>query len=349
LGQVIGHWKDLTEAQKLTQSQLIPGVIEEDIKRNNPVERVAVALALGKSIKWNREKTTLEGNVQNVDIGDKMTWMSNVEYTQMEVELKRKALPRLLDNFILDVYGTEQSYEGQALWEIKKGMMRALGDSIIYDDTTYGSPLQIDGLHAWAALNDTAAAADGLLDIDMGSAPLSVAKLRLMLGNMRIKPDYILCPVEIGLQIDAAYEEYGFAHLASGTAGTMTGFTRGINQIGEPVMYFQGIPIIRSDYLVAEQADTGRGTTLRAKYSSGTKVYSMFFIKSGDVFAGSPGVTLGFGNPEMKSKLYKVEYFDKLEDYDAKGLRLVTYTNLLVGSKWGLGRIHDITDANITV
>ncbi len=184
MGAVVGHWKDLTEAQKLTQSQLIPGVIEEDIKRNNPLERLPVALALGKSIKWNREKTDLSTSVQNVDIGATMTWTSTVEYTQKESELKRKALPRLLDNFILDVYGNIQNYEAQALWEIKKGMIRALGTALIYDDTTYGSSLQMDGLHAWAAENDVAGAADGLLDIDMGSAALSVAKLRLMLDSM---------------------------------------------------------------------------------------------------------------------------------------------------------------------
>jgi hypothetical protein len=350
MGAVVGHWKDLTEAQKLTNSQLIPGVIEQDIKRNNPIDRVAVALALGKSIKWNREKTVVDGDVQKVDIGATMTWTSSVEYDQKEIELKRAALPRLLDNFIMDVYGTEQNYEAQALWEIKKGMARFLGDQLIYGDTTYSAGnLEMDGYHAWAAENCAAAASDGLLDIDMASAPLSIAKLRLMIDSMKSGCDYILIPPCLGIWIDAAYEEKGFAGLAYNAAGTMMGFTRGINDIGMPITYFQGIPLVRSDYLVAEQEDTGRGTTVRAKWATSTKVYSIFGVKSGDVFAGNPGVTLGFGNPEMKSKLYKVEYFDKLEDYDAKGLRLVTYANTLLGSKLCLGRIHDITDAAILV
>ena len=34
-----GHWATLAEAQKLTQSTKIPGVIEEDVKRNNPLDR----------------------------------------------------------------------------------------------------------------------------------------------------------------------------------------------------------------------------------------------------------------------------------------------------------------------
>lgn len=346
---VVGHWKNITEAQKLTQSQLVPGVIEELIKRNNPVERFAVALALGKSIKWNREKTDLSTSVQNVDIGATLTWTNTVEYDQKEVYLKRKALPRVLDNFIQDVYGTVQNYEAQALWEIKKAMLRHLGDAVIYDDTTYGGSLQMDGMHAWAAENDTGGAADGELDIDMASGALSVGKLRLMLDNMKYGCDAILVPPEIKLHIDAAYEEKGFAGLAYDSAATMASFTRSFNELGQPVMYFQGVQLVPCDFLVAEQADTGRGSNARAKYSSGTKTYSIFGIKSGDVFAGEPGITLGFGNPEMKSKLYKVEYFDKLEDYDAKGIRLMVYANLLLGSKLCLGRIHDITDAAIVV
>jgi hypothetical protein len=349
LGQVIGHWKTLVDAQYLTQEQLLPGVTEQDIWLNNPIERVAVALALGKSIKWNREKVVMDGDISSVDIGQQMTWSSSIQYDQMEVELKRKAVSRILDSFIADVYGTVNNYEAQVLWEMKKGMARAIGKSFVYDDTTYGGALQMDGLHAWAATNDVAAAADGVYDIDMAAAPLSIGKVRLMLSNMKQGCDYILIPPCLGLRVDAAYEEAGFAGLASGTAGTMMGFTRGIDEIGNPIMYFQAKPLVRTDYLVKEQADTGRGTTLRAPWTSGTVVYSLFGVKSGDVFAGQPGVTLAFGNPEMKSKLYKTAYFAELEDYDARGLRLVSYINTLVGSKLCLTRIHDITDATLLI
>jgi hypothetical protein len=56
---------------------------------------------------------------------------------------------------------------------------------------------------------------------------------------------------------------------------------------------------------------------------------------------------MGFGNPDMVSSFYKVEYFDKLEDYDAKGLRMITYAAPLLGSKLSLGRIFDIEDVAI--
>jgi len=37
-----------------------------------------------------------------------------------------------------------------------------------------------------------------------------------------------------------------------------------------------------------------------------------------------------------------------VEDYDAQGMRIVTYGSVLLGSTMGLGRIFDITNAAIT-
>jgi hypothetical protein len=284
--------------------------------------------------------------VQNVKKGAALTWTSSQEYTQKETELKIKTLPRLLDNYIADVYGTVNNYEAEELFELKMAMIERLGDDLIYDDETFDVD-EMQGLHAWAAENDTGAAADGVYDIDQASAALDVRSLRLLLDNMKFGIDFFMVPPCIGIRLDAAYEEKGLASLASATAGSLSLFSRGLDSAGKPLLYFGGVPIVRSDYLVAEQADTGRGTTARAKYSSGTAVYSVFAIKAGDVMRKQPGLTFAFGNPEMVKQFYKLDYFDKLEGYDSKGLRLTTYVGSLLGSKLCLGRIHDITDAAI--
>jgi len=340
MGAVIGHWKNITEAQRLTQSQLIPGVIEEDIKRENLVDRIPVALAQGKSIKWNREKTTLDSSVADVDIGEQMTWTSNVEYDPQETELKRSAIQRLLDNFIVDVYGTINNYEAQALLEIKKGMKRRLGDKLIYDDITYGNAKQFDGLHALAALQTGTE-----LDIDEGGA-LSLMNLRVQIDAMKQGVDVIYMPVCIARRIDAFYYEAGATDTANQRMRSL--ISMGLNDAGKRVTYFDGIPIVKTDFLVKENDGVGDGSDLRAKWSSGDVTYSIFLIKFGDIFNQEPGICFGFGDPEMGSDLYKVELFDKLEDYDAKGIRLVTYTAPLLGSKLCLGRIFDVQDLAAT-
>jgi len=335
MGAVVGHWKNLTEAERLTQSQLIPGVIEEDIKRENLIDRMPVALAQGKSIKWNREKVTMEDNVVNVDIGDQLSWSSSMEYDPQETTLKRKAIQRLLDNFIVDVYGTINDYEAQALWEIKKGMVRRLGDDLIYDDTD-NSAKEFDGLHA-LAYEQTGTD----LDIDEAGA-LSLMNLRTQIDAMKHGVDVIYMPIPIARRMDAAYQEAAFA----GTAGdrSFAQISYGFNEMGKRIMFFDGIPIVRTDYLMKE--DDGSNAP-RTKNTSGT-AYSIFLIKFGEIFNGDPGLCLGLGDPDMIGKLFKTELFEKLEDYDAGGIRLVTYPAVLLGSKLCLGRIYDITDEAVT-
>jgi hypothetical protein len=333
---VIGHWANMTEVEKLTQSQLIPGVIEEDIKRENLLYRLPVAQASGKSIKWNRELTTTEAAVAKVDVGDQLTWTGDITYTQMEVELKRCYMQRVLDDFNVEVYGTINDYEAQALLECKKGMVRSLGDRIIYDDLTYGTK-EFDGLHALAAVQTGTD-----LDIDEGGA-LSLNNLRLMIDSMKYGCDFLAMPPVVARRLDAVAQEAGIASWVGPWQ-----ITQGINQIGLPVTYFGGIPIVKTDFLVAEQDTTGAGSNKRAKWTSSTKTYSIFGIKLGNVFNREPGLTFAFGNTRNAGDFYKLVRFPALEDYDAQGIRLVNYSALLLGSKLALGRIYDVTDAAVT-
>lgn len=334
----LGHWKTLSECQKLTQSQLIPGVVEEDIKRNGLLDRIAVAQAKGKSIKWNREKVTLESAVAGANIGDQLAWTSDVEYDAMEVELKRLYIQRVLDKFVPDVYGTINNYEAQVLWEMKKGIVRKINDALLYNDIDYGSAFDFDGIHAWAAVQTGTD-----LDIDEGNGALSLANLRTMSDAMKHGIDFYYFPYVIARRLDEAYQEGGFTLASTFTMGRIS---YGIDEAGRRIMFWDGVPILRTDYLVGEGADTGKGSNLRTK--TGSTYYSIFALKMGDVFNGEPGLTLGFGNTEMVGQFYKIELFDKLEDYDAGGMRLVSYLALLLGSKMALGRIIDITDASIT-
>lgn len=336
----VGHWNTLAEAQKLTQSHLVPKVIEEDVKRFNLLERLPVAQALGKSIKWNRENAVVAA--AQVDVGEQLSWTAAQTYDQQETELKRCYVQRVLDKFVSEVYGTINNYEAQMLLEMEKGMVRHLGNQIIYGDLTYSSGnKEADGLHALAAVQTGTD-----LDIDEAGG-LSLANLRTQIDAMKHGVDFILMPFEIARRVDAAYQETGFVALKTATAGNLGMISYGVNEQGRRVTYFDGIPIIRTDYLVAEQAATGEGSSAMAVYSSGTKEYSAFCVKLGNVIAGEPGLCLGFGNTDNAGDFYRVEYFDKLEDYDAGGVRIVNYSAPLLGSKLCLGRIYGITDVAV--
>lgn len=334
----IGHWNTLDEAKKLTQSQLIPGVIEEDIYRNNLMDVVPVAQAKGKTIKHLREQVVLDTAVADVDIGEQLTWTANVTYEEVETELKRKAIQRQLDNFIPDVYGTINDYEAQVLWEMKKGIMRKLGKSLYYDDVTYGGAKQFDGAHALAAVQTGTN-----LDLDEGEGGLSLHNMRLIHDEMKHGITAWYMSFNIARRIDEAYQERGLVAIASGTAGTLAQISYGVNDQGKRIAFFDGVPIRRTDFLRPEDPNVGDGSDLRTQNESETN-YSAFAFLFGDVFNQEPGFMVGFGNTEMVGQFYKIVPFDVLENYDAQGLRIVTYIAPILGSKLCLARIFDIED-----
>lgn len=359
-----GHWSTLAQAQKLTQSHKIPGVFEEDIKRNNPLERVPVAQAAGTGLKieWLQELLTTESAVGEADVGDLLSWGEDITYTERESTLRYVYIQRKLDRYVQNIYGTYNDYRAQMLLECEKGLKRKLGDRILYADTTYGgTPTQFDGLHALAAERgnpyEAADLAGSKLNICMGvsgsatGAALSLNYLRMLINEMKFGISEILVPNEIGIRIDAAYEEKGFAGLAYDSAGALSLLTRGISEIGMPILYFAGIPFVRTDYLVAEAVATGTGSSSnkRGVYSSGTRQYSLFAVRYGDVMSKEAGVCFAYGGTEGEGDLYELWTWDRLENYNAGGVRLDSYGTVLLGSTKTLGRIFDITDAAIVV
>ena len=350
-----GHWKNLAEAQKLTQSFKVPGVFEEDIKRNNPIERVPVAQAAGTGLKieWLRENTTTEDSVVEAAVGTQLSWGEDIEYTEVESTLRYIYIQRKLDRYVQNIYGTYNDYKAQALLESEKGLKRRLGDRFIYADTTYGgSPTQWDGIHALVAERGTpnsatvVANSDLNLDAEDGALPLSL--LRRLIDAMVFGVDEIWVPKQIGIRLDAAYEERGFVALKADTAGSVSLLTRGMNELGRPIIFFAGVPIVRTDYLVDEESGTGTGATsnARAKYTT-DRTYSIFGVKYGNVLAREPGITFAYGGTEGEGDLYELWTWPRLENFNAGGMRLDSYGTPLLGSTKCLARIHDVDDAAV--
>jgi len=355
-----GHWANLAAAQKLTQSMKIPGVFEEDIKRNNPLERLTVGQAAhsGLKIEWLREKpsavSAVEAAVADIDIGEQLSWSEDVDYEEKEMTLRRCYIQRKLDHFLPGIYGTYNNYEARMLLECEKGLKRKIGARIIYADNTYTSSKQFDGLHALAAEHgaayDTSNLSNDPKNIDNGSAGLSLHYLRVLTDAMLHGIDEIWAPYEIIRWMDAAYQEKGFAGLAYDSAASLGFITMGYNDLGKRVLFWDGTPIVRTDYLVAEQADTGTGDSSDAReLYSDDRTFSIFAVKHGNVLNQEPGLTYAYGGTEGLGDLYKLVRFPELEDYDAGGIRLVNYSALLLGSSLCLGRIFDVDDVAITV
>jgi hypothetical protein len=222
-----------------------------------------------------------------------------------------------------------------------------MGNDIIYDDYTYdASLLQMDGLHAQAALN-----AGEAWDIDQGEAALSLENMRILSDELKHGFDFWLMPFNLARHIDRAFMEKGLTGLKADTAGTMGLIEFGRNEAGGRMTFFDGKPIIRSDFMVAEQANTGVGSDARAKYTSSVRMYSIFAILRGQssLAKNDPGLKVAFGNTETEGGFFNLEMFDKLENYIGKAIRMASYTELVPGSKYCIGRIFDITNVAVLV
>ena len=321
---IIGHWKTLAEAQKLVQDKLlISGVIETIIEEGQLLPKLPIFAIDSKSILYNREKSL--PSAAFYAIGDQIPWLAAVDYDQVELSLTRVALAEVLDNFMLKTYKNPNDYRAQILRELTKGSLRTIEDSIIYGDVAVSN--QFSGLHkiaaAGSAYNATSAG---------GSGALSLAQLRLAIDSVKPKPDLALMPFELQRRIDAAMWEAGLSansiiRVATDAAG-----------LGGRVTYFEGTPIVPSDYLVAE-------TSLGAKYVSGTKYYTVFLVRLGQLLEG--GICMAVGGETGGPDFFRVIELDELEDYDAAGIRLVAYCALAMGSTKALARIYGITDVAI--
>lgn len=346
-----GYYSTLAEVLKATTPTLIPGVVDENYKRGNPVDIMPFVQAnhTGEYIRWLREDADLEDNVADIGQGGSTVFSEGATFSAQTAVLRICYLMTKLDKYDNAIWQTVNDYEQMQMEGMMRDITKKLGKKIIYDDYTYdGTGLSMDGLHAWAAVNWGEA-----WDIDEGEGALALENMRIISDELKHGFDFWLMPFAIARQIDRVYREMGIAALATGTAGALGLIQYGLNEAGGRTLMFDNKPIIRSDFMVAEQANSGQGTTsasARAAYSSGTRMYSIFAIKLGQATLQEvdPGVKVAFGKTETDGEFFNAEYFDKLEGYIGKALRLAAYTNLIVGSKYGIGRITDITNAQPT-
>ena len=347
---VVGHWENLAEAEKLTQSWLLSGVIDTVIESGQLLPRMPMKQISGLDLVYNREKSS---NAQDgagfYDIREQISWTSDLSYDKVTVPLKRVIRQDPIDKFVEMTYNNVNDYRALMLTQLAKRVTRFLEHQIIYGDVTYGGAKQFDGLHAMAE------ELTGDLDVDMNEAGLSLMTMRKTLDACKVDPDkagaegvFWLFPREIARRLSAAYFEQGIDSGATNIFNQASLISQTVNDAGRRVMAFDNIPIVVSDFLQAEQDNTGVGSDARALYTADDKQYSVFLIRMGQTEDGGLSMLFGGGGNEV-GEVFRRETFEKLEDFDSGGERLVTYMAPALGAQHSLARIYDIEDVAVVV
>ena len=365
MAEIIGHWANLAEAQKLTQSVLQSGIVETVIENNQLLPLLPVKQLNGKSLQWNRE---LDWNPEDggdfYGLGDQLIWHADQSYApQKEANTKILARQDRDDTYVSNTYSNINDMDAERIRNITKKFARKAEHTLFYGDTK-DTALAFNGLHRLnidEASAVTAAAADvDDTNIDNGEANgLSLHTLRVAMAAAKIDilgpaNCMILMPRELKIRFNSAWQEGGF--LKDGITVSPMTINIGMEQIGTPTLFFDGVPLIATPYLRAEEANSGTSTSSRKLYSSpGNKVYSIFLIRLGPIEDG--GLEMLYGDPAVRgsSNLANDVFagiqhyrFDQLENHLGGGDRVWAFLAPILGAAHSLVRIYDIRDLAIT-
>ena len=330
----------MAEAQKLVQSKLLAGVVQEIYEEGQLLKMLPVFAINSKTVIYNRETTP--PSAAFYDIHEQIPWRADVTQSQVEVELKRIARQDILDRFMMDTYKDPNDYRTIVLSQLRKGCMRTIEDKFIFGDVDndaaeydgIGHLFTIDALEAddWGAT-----AGHDVQQYDMLNAGLSVQTMRDLIDKVRPKPDILLMQRTVRNLLSAAAYEKGIATTMPGSY-----ITFGKDDYGKRVDYFDGVRIEISDYMVDEDDHTGDKDD-----GNDSKESSVFAIRFGQIMDG--GLCLCIGGRTGGPEFFNMVELDELEDYDASGIRLTAYCSLALGSSKALARIHSIDTEAVVV
>jgi hypothetical protein len=333
---IVGHFSSLAEAQKLVQSKLLAGVVQEVYEEGQLLKLLPVMTIDSKSVLYNRESTL--PSAAFYDIHEQIPWTADVAYTaQKEATLKRVARQDVLDKFIMDTYKDPNDYRAIVLSQLRKGCMRTLEDKFIFGDVD-NDAAEFDGIsHLFdtdAAGDEAFASATNPQMYDMGNAAVSMMVLRRLIDVVRPKPDILLMSRTMRNTLSAAAFEKGIVLQNAQPVGSIT-YAK--DEFGTRIDYFDGIRILVSDYMVNEVNNTGDKDD-----GNDSGISSIYAIRFGQIIDG--GLCLCTGGTTGGLDFFKMVELNELEDYDAGGIRLVAYACLALGSSKGLGRITSIDE-----
>lgn len=337
---IVGHFESLAEAQKLVQSELLAGVVQETYEEGQLLARLPVMTIDSKSLLYNREATL--PSAAFYDIHEQLPWTADVNFVQKEVALKTVARQDVLDKFMMKTYKNPNDYRTIILQTLRKGCMRTIEDKLIYGNVD-GDSAEFDGFghllpadavdgDAWATANPQAYDAGG------ASNPLSLERLRQLIDRVKPKPSILLMTRNQRNTLSATAFEKGIVLASISGAGPVYP----VDKFGSRIDFFDGVPIVISDYLLNETTNT-----VNYNASDTDDLASVWAIRFGSIIDG--GLCLVTGGDTGGVDFYSMTELDVLEDYDAGGIRLVAYVALAQGSSKATAVIHSLDELQVIV
>jgi HK97 family phage major capsid protein len=288
-----------TEAAKLTQDLMVRGVIDTIVKDSQLFQVLPFMDVTGTAVTYNRENTNPAATFY--DVGD--TWSEAVPtFTQVTAALKIMGGDADVDNFLSQSYADPNDLEAEVI------IKRAKAVAHLYSNTFYNGDTATD-TKSFDGLTKILSTTGQELTLGTNGGALTLDAMDQMIDLLpNGRPDALLMSKRSRRKLSSLRR-------ASGAILETT-----VNQFGQHVLSYDGIPIIVDDFIADNQV---QGTETAA-----SSIYAVRF--------GMDGV-IGLQNGELQV----VEVGD-LETKDATRWRIKWYASMAVMSTLGVARIRGI-------
>lgn len=306
------------EANKLSNNDLIRGVVEEVIDADDVFSILPFVKTEGKAYVYNRENSLASSQfiVPNVDVPEAAS-----SFTEVTVTLRIIAGDVDVDNFLNETQSDTNDQKAVQVALKAKSVARLFSDKFINGDesTTYdlsslggGSSVdtvEFDGLDELvAAGQDTSAGTNG--------AALTLEMLDELLDDVKLGADALI----MSRRSIRSYQK-----LLRAMGGTTPDFVELDN--GKRLMAYSGIPILLNDF-ISEAVTKGTNTDT-------TSIYAVRFNESD----GLHGV---YGGNDVGMRVIEI---GQLQGRDATRTRIKWYVCLALKSTLSLARVNGVREA----
>lgn len=289
-----------TEAAKLSNDMLVRGVIETVVKESSVLSYLPFMQVTGTAVTYNREATMPAAAFY--DPGD--TWTeATPTFTQHTAQLAILGGDADVDNFLQATYADVNDIEAEVIANRAKAVAHAFSDSFFNGDIVANAK-SFDGLHKLIQPAQT-------LTAGANGATLTLSMLDELIDKVRPgRPELLFMSKRTRRKLKDLRR----------TSGSV--LETAINQFGQQVELYDGIPIVVDDFISDAQTQ-----------GSSSAASSIYAVKFGQ---GTGVLGLEHGN-------ITIERVGELESKDATRTRIKWYCGLGLFNELGAAKLVGLT------
>jgi hypothetical protein len=297
-----------TEAEKLSNNQLIAGVIDQIIERDDLFSVLPFVGVNGKAYVYNRENTL--GSADFLDPNDPVN-ESAATFTEVVAKLRILAGDVDVDKFLQSTMGDTNDQMAIQIAKKAKAVARAFHQTLATGDSTVNGKA-FDGLPTLAA----AAPSTQLVSAGTNGNALTLSMLDQLCDAVPNGADVIV------MRRGTIRAFRGLLRATYGTDAVM----QQLENFGRPMLTHNGIPVIMNEFLDGGEDQGSNGDTCSVYALRLNELDGLHGLYGG----GDAGIV--------------VENIGTVQNKDATRIRLKWYTGLALKSSRSIARLKGVTN-----